>query len=132
MKSKIISAALFAITSAFLISSCGNNKEENEEKKTPPVETNTFNPYENSKFTVQVFKVDSIEENGLRGWGYNILIDGQPYIHQPNIPAVMGNAGFSSEEKARKAGEFIIYKIKNNVIPPAVTPEELDSIEVLN
>ena len=44
----------------------------------------------------------------------------------------MGNAGFSSEEKAAKAGSFIVYKIRNNILPPSVTPEELDSLGVLN
>jgi hypothetical protein len=44
----------------------------------------------------------------------------------------MGNNGFSSEEKAMITGEFIISKIKNNIYPPAVTPEELDSLGVLD
>jgi len=91
-----------------------------------------YNPYENSKITVQVFKVDSIETTGSKGWGYDILINDELYIHQPNIPSVMGNNGFSSEEKARDAGEFVIYKIRNNIIPPSVTPNELDSLGVLD
>ena len=30
------------------------------------------------------------------------------------------------------AGEFVIQKIKNNILPPSVTPEELDSLGVLD
>ena len=65
------------------------------------------------------------------GWGYDIFVDGKKYIHQEQIPSVPGTKGFKSEEKARKAAEFIIYKIRNNIMPPSVTPEELDSLGVL-
>jgi hypothetical protein len=98
----------------------------------PAQSTVAFNPYKDAKLTVEVFKIDSIEHNGYHGWGYDILVDGKIYIHQPNIPAIMGNNGFSSEENAQEAGEFIIQKLKNNIIPPSVTPEELDSLGVLN
>jgi hypothetical protein len=30
-------------------------------------------------------------------------------------------------EKAREAGELIISKIRNNILPPAVTVEELET-----
>lgn len=115
---------------ALVIVSCSNT--EKPEKASVSAENGMPNPYEKAKIETQIFKVDSIEGNGTRGWGYNILIDGRLYIHQPNIPAVMGNAGFSSEEKASKAGSFIVYKIRNNILPPSVTPEELDSLGVLN
>ena len=59
------------------------------------------------------------------------MIDGKIYIHQPNIPAIMGNNGFSSEEQARAAGEFIVSKIMKNILPPSVTAEELDSLGLL-
>jgi len=90
-----------------------------------------YNQYLDSKITVEVYKVDSIETNGSRGWGYDIMIDGKLYIHQPNIPSIMGNNGFSSEEFAREAGEFAVSKMRKNIIPPSVTPEELDSLGVL-
>jgi len=112
--------------------SCGDEKKEETKKTDASKPVAGYNPYENADMTVEVFKVDSIEYNGSRGWGYDIMIDGKVFIHQPNIPAIMGNNGFSSEEKATAAGEFIISKIKNNIFPPSVTPEELDSLGVLD
>lgn len=131
MKKNVITLRIIAALSLVLIVAACNNSEK-PEKETVSTDTGMPNPYEKANIETQVFKVDSIEGNGTRGWGYNILIDGRLYIHQPNIPAVMGNAGFSSEEKAAKAGSFIVYKIKNNILPPSVTPEELDSLGVLN
>ena len=68
----------------------------------------------------------------VKGYGYDIYIfnSPDPYIHQPHIPAVPGNTGFQTEAKARKAAEFIAYKIKNNIMPPSVTPHDLDSLGV--
>jgi len=116
----------------FIFSSCNETKKEEATDQKPVPDVQATNPYENSKISVQVFRVDSVEINGIKGWGYNILIDDKMYIHQPNIPAVMGNNGFPSEEKAMKAGEFVANKIRNNIIPPAVTAEELDSLQVIN
>jgi hypothetical protein len=65
------------------------------------------------------------------GFGYDILKNGSPYVHQPMIPAVPGNDGFSTEEKAGKAAAFVIYKIQHNILPPTVEVRELDSLGVL-
>jgi hypothetical protein len=64
-------------------------------------------------------------------FGYEIWLNGKRIIYQTNIPSMPGNNGFSSEEKAKKAGEFVAEKIRNNQMPPTVTPEELDSLGVL-
>lgn len=121
--------------SILILSGCNEQGKSDEQTTDKPKGIQAapgYNPYENLKMTVEVFKVDSIEHNGSRGWGYDILINDIVHIHQPNIPAVMGNNGFSSEENALIAGEYVIQKIKNNILPPAVTPEELDSLGVLN
>jgi len=65
-------------------------------------------------------------------FGYNILKNGKVFIHQPHIPAVAGNKGFSTEAKARKAAAFAISKIEKNIIPPTITAAELDSLGVLD
>ena len=122
----------FLIPAVILITSCQQQPESDNTKPAAAKSTHGYNQYTNADLTVEVFKVDSIEHNGSRGWGYDILVNGEIHIHQPNIPAVMGNNGFSSEEKARTAGEFVIQKIKNNILPPAVSPEELDSLGVLD
>lgn len=65
------------------------------------------------------------------GFGYDIIANGKPYIHQPHIPAIAGNRGFATEAAAKKAGEFILTKIRKNIMPPSVSKEELDSLGVL-
>ena len=88
--------------------------------------------YTKSNPKVKVFqnKGNGISNDAVT-WGYDIYLNGKPYIHQPNIPSVRGKQGFNSKSKARKAGEFICYKIKNGVVPPSVTFAELDSLGVL-
>jgi hypothetical protein len=76
---------------------------------------------------IEVFKNDSI----TKGFGYNILMNGKVIVHQPTVPAVRGNSGFSSEEDAGKTAELVLYKIKHNMMPPSVEIRELDSIGVL-
>jgi hypothetical protein len=65
------------------------------------------------------------------GWGYQILNNGKLYINQPHIPSIQGNIGFDSKDNAIKTGEYIINKLENNIFPPTVSPEELDSLGVL-
>jgi hypothetical protein len=61
------------------------------------------------------------------GWGYDILIKGKPYIHQPFIPAVEGEIPFRDRESARKTGRLVIGKIRKHEIP-AVSKEEIERI----
>lgn len=86
-----------------------------------PKEKEASNPYENSEITVTTFE----EENGF---GYDILIDGNIYVHQPNIPAVGGNKGFKNEADARATGSLVVEKIRNGIIPPTISIEELQGL----
>jgi hypothetical protein len=79
------------------------------------------------KLEVKTYQNDS----AIKGWGYDIYADGALYIHQPHIPAVPGNNGFQSEQKAETAGNFAVYKIRNNIMPPSISVKELDSLGVL-
>ncbi len=79
------------------------------------------------KLEVKTFPNDST----IKGWGYDIYADGALYIHQPHIPAVPGNKGFQSAQKAETAGNFAVYKIRNNIMPPSISVQELDSLGVL-
>lgn len=65
------------------------------------------------------------------GWGYEILVDGQRYILQEHIPAIQGIHYFKSEADARRTAGLVTLKIKKNIMPPMVSPEELDSMKVL-
>jgi hypothetical protein len=64
-------------------------------------------------------------------YGYNILMNGRILIHQPNIPALSGNQGFESEGDAQRVAEFVIHKIRQNIFPPSVSVQDLDSLGVL-
>lgn len=64
------------------------------------------------------------------GFGYDIILEGKTYVHQPNIPALSGNNGFSTEEDARKVAILVSNKIRNNIMPPTVEKRELDSLGI--
>lgn len=81
----------------------------------------------NKSADIKIFRNDS----ALYGFGYDIYVDGKIYVHQPNIPAVQGNRGFTSEQKARRTAELVVYKILNNILPPSVDTRELDSLGVV-
>lgn len=85
-----------------------------------------------STTVIDSFEVKTFMNQGAPGgFGYDILMGGKIYIHQPHIPAVAGNNGFPSAESALKTGTFIISKIRKNIMPPSVTKNELDSLGVL-
>ena len=65
-----------------------------------------------------------------KGWGYNIFINERLYIHQPYIPAVGGHKSFESDADALKVAKLVKEKIKNNIIPPTITINELDSLSI--
>ncbi len=58
-------------------------------------------------------------------YGYSIYIDGKLYIQQTTIPAMPGNRGFSTVDKADKTAVLVIEKIKQGELPPALTHAEL-------
>ena len=98
-----------------------------EHEELPPPPDSMKNPYEGSVIEVRTFKNDDV----IKGFGYDIYVDNALKVHQPHIPAVSGNKGFTSEEKAKRAGEFVGNKFRNNIMPPSVSPKELDSLGVL-
>ena len=64
-------------------------------------------------------------------FGYDILRNGKPFIHQPNVPGLPGNEGFKTKEGARKVAGLVAEKIRNGVMPPSVSVEELKRLGVL-
>jgi hypothetical protein len=83
------------------------------------------NPYANADITIQIIPAPR------NTFGYDILLDGKPLVHQPNIPALPGHEGFSTKEKARTVAEFVVEKIRKNEMPPTVTIEDLNKMGVL-
>lgn len=95
-------------------------RKTNDEKQIKDNDQQTKNAL---SIVIQTFKTG-------KGWGYDIIVDGNKYIHQEIIPAVPGIKGFDKEENSRKVADFVAYKIRNNIIPPSVTPKELDSLGI--
>jgi Domain of unknown function (DUF4907) len=68
---------------------------------------------------------------GFNGWGYDILVDDELFIHQESIPSWPGKAGFQKKEQAEQTARLIINKMKQGRLP-AVTTFELQQILPLN
>ena len=111
------------------------NMEEREMKEMQEAQKNKkpeASPYKNAKIDIQVFNNDTVKQDTkLTGFGYNILIYDAIYNHQPHIPAINGMRGFHTKEQARTAAELVVYKIRNNIMPPSLSPQELDSLGTL-
>jgi len=105
----LILILIFAVSAFFLLKP--SNKEE------------ISNPYANSEITYEIFETED-------GFGYEVSIDGQAYVRQSNIPAVTGNKGFENREDASLVAEIMMQKIKEGILPPTVTLEELDGLGV--
>lgn len=73
-----------------------------------------------------------ITENEVGEFGYQLFQNDILFINQPMIPAISGNKGFSTKEKAIKTAEFAIHKMNLGFIPPTITQAELDSLDVLD
>ncbi len=101
-------------------------QQQPQTAKTVPA-GDTLTPH---KVSVVIFSNDTTADAALKGYGYNILMDGKLYVHQPHIPAVPGNKGFASVSDAKKAGALIKYKVEHHIMPPSVTVEELDSLKI--
>lgn len=83
------------------------------------------NPYADAEISIRIISSDK------RTFGYDILINGKPLVHQPSIPALSGNEGFTTKEKAQKVAEFVVKKIRENEMPPTVTIDDLNNMGVL-
>lgn len=95
----------------------------NEPLKTKP--NHPDNPYAGAEISVKI--IPSLNNT----FGYQIIVNGKTLVHQPHIPAVSGNEGFPSAEKARKVAEFVVKKIETNEMPPTVTTSDLKKMGVL-
>ena len=102
-------------------------KEENKPKAIQPGLGSGMakNPYEKAEIIIKIFPA---AENTF---GYDILVDGRPFIHQPHVPSLQGNSGFATKEKALKTAQFMVKKIRNNNVPPSVTTEDLKKMGVI-
>jgi len=125
----------FAIVLSLILASCAGKSEEKTDKELDHEFSDSIEKVIDQKETLvetskDVYSVRTTFEPE-NGWGYQILNNGELYINQPHIPAVAGNKGFDSENKATITADYIIYKMNNGLFPPTVSPEELDSLGVM-
>lgn len=128
---------LFIYIILIFISCSTSTKHEQEERDITAPAVNEITgagaastnlPVSDTSVTVKVFSNEGDAQ--LKGFGYDIYIDGKRYVHQPHIPAVAGSRGFATEADARKTAEFAAYKIQHNIMPPSISAQELDSLGV--
>lgn len=63
------------------------------------------------------------------GWGYDILTNGHPYIHQDRIPDIRGEHGFQSKEEALAVGQKVYERLVANQLP-IISIEEMRALHV--
>lgn len=63
------------------------------------------------------------------GWGYEIDVDGKPYIKQETIPAIAGNKKFTSKEDAATTGNTVMKKLLKG-IRPSLTLQEVMALGI--
>jgi hypothetical protein len=66
-----------------------------------------------------------IIENPNHTYGYDVYANGKLLIHQPTIPAVAGNTGFTTKKTAEAVAGLVLKKIQKGEMPPTVTVEEM-------
>ena len=99
---------------------------------TVPKDTIAFDPIPaDTANAQQIYHTETFESDGIEGWGYRVMLNGELYINQPHIPAIQGKKGFSNPVFAKMTGDFVIQKILEGFSPPTLTVEELDSLGVL-
>ncbi len=98
--------------------SCRHTSEENQ----PAVNQLEITP-EELQTEIKIFGQDG-------GWGYDVFVNGEKYIHQPAIPAINGLKPFKTEEDATKVAQLVEQKIKGNLMPPTVTMDELQLLGI--
>jgi hypothetical protein len=95
------------------------------EESTGKEATQQKNPYAEADITTRIIP------SANHTYGYDILLYGRPLVHQPHIPGLPGNEGFSTKERAQTVAEFVVKKIRKNEMPPTVTIEDLNRMGVL-
>jgi hypothetical protein len=69
----------------------------------------------------------SVFRSEYGGFGYDIRQGDKLIIHQPSIPAIAGNRGFATDQGARKIAALVITKLEKGLMPPTLTPDEVNA-----
>lgn len=114
----------FLIVVVFFVVSCNNsNRESNVIEENNKHNGNLIPETQSPVFEIKTF----VEDNGF---GYDIYVNNEKYIHQPNIPAINGLHVFTSEEDANKVAELMVQKMQNGMTHPTISQEELKELQI--
>ncbi|MFI5171870.1 MAG: DUF4907 domain-containing protein [Chitinophagales bacterium] len=112
----------------FLLSggACKNSNTENSSTTETQTETAADPTVDEAikNIEVKTFAIDN-------GWGYDIYVNNEKYIHQEHIPAINGLHVFKTKEDAIKVGNLMADKIRNKIIPPTITIDELNALGIV-
>src|ERR1700760_3333361 len=66
-----------------------------------------------------------------KGWGYDILANGKPYIHQDIVPAIStAGHGFRTKEDALAVGKVVYDRVIAGKMP-SISPEEVKALGIV-
>jgi hypothetical protein len=63
-------------------------------------------------------------------FGYDILVNEKVFIHQPTVPATVGNQGFTNKKDAQTVADLVTHKIRQGEMPPKVSVEEIKKLNL--
>lgn len=109
----------------FFIVACHTVTTLSKDTPVPQETKQKDNPYAAADITTKIIP------SANNTFGYDILVYGKPLIHQPNIPGLPGNEGFSTQEGAQIVADFVVKKIRKNEMPPTVSMDDLNTMGVL-
>jgi hypothetical protein len=85
----------------------------------------TRSAYKGAELTYKIIVADN------NTFGYDIYADGQLRIHQPNIPGLPGNSGFTTKARAEEVAKLVISKVKSGEGTPTIRREELEKLKAI-
>lgn len=90
-----------------------------------------YNIHRRSQFRKRHVLVELKVFQWSKGWGYDIVRDGQPYIHQDIIPAITAHGwGFRSREDALAVGQKAYQQVLAGQMP-IVSQEEIRALGIV-
>lgn len=138
----------FSLLLLALIAGCTCNKKNADETITPedtPASSITLQnqpapPADSSEIVFRNVQPEVIKDSAIvtnkvlklpnGGWGYYIYMDGEAVIYQDVIPGVNTSTGFVNEKEAKIIADVVSEKIRNNIIPPAISIQEMKSLGI--
>ncbi|MEJ1237131.1 DUF4907 domain-containing protein [Chryseolinea sp. T2] len=113
--------SIYVVLLAALMFGCGKQEKETAAEQSAPLpDSASVAPPSNFRYQI----IEAPENT----FGYDVYRDDALFIHQPHVPGVSGVKGFEQEGQAKKAAELMIDKMKNGVVPPTLSEEEIANI----